>query len=71
MRKSFMKRIIAVCLVLLMLPVNSILANAAVGTDSELESAFAKSKTYVDGLTINNASNDPATVVSQFKKHFT
>ena len=39
--------------------------------DSTLEASLNEAKSYIDGITINNSSNDPATVVKTFKKHFT
>lgn len=40
-------------------------------TEDTLSAALAAAKKYIDALTINNASNDPATVVSNYGKHFT
>ena len=40
-------------------------------TEDTLSAALAAAKKYIDALTINNASNDPATVVSNYVKHFT
>ena len=40
-------------------------------TEDTLSAALAAAKQYIDALTINNASNDPATVVSNYGKHFT
>lgn len=36
-----------------------------------LDAALTEAKTYIDKLTINNSSNDPATVVSKYGTHFT
>ena len=46
----------------------------AMGVDSDLDdinTAMERAKTYINALTINNSSNDPATVVKNFKTHFT
>ena len=43
----------------------------AADADSTLTASLTEAKTYTDALTINNASNDPATVVKNFKTHFT
>ena len=40
-------------------------------TDTALNASLAEAKSYIDGITVNNSSNDPATVVKTFKKHFT
>ena len=65
------KRIIAMLLVLTMifglLPFQAFAAEA----DATLTASLNKAKTYIDGITINNSSNDPATVVKNFKTHFT
>jgi len=38
---------------------------------TQLKAALDEAKAFIDGLTINNPSNDPATVVSNFGTHFT
>ena len=40
-------------------------------TNTALYNALAEAKSFIDALTINNSSNDPATVVSNFGTHFT
>ena len=49
------------------------IAPAALETLSktQLKAALDEAKAFIDGLTINNPSNDPATVVSNFGTHFT
>ena len=58
--------VMAITIVAGMIPVN---ANAA--SMEQLQASLDKAKTYIDGITVNNSSNDPATVVKTFKKHFT
>ena len=43
----------------------------ALAETNSLDAALEKAKTYIDALTINNSSNDPGTVVSNFGTHFT
>jgi len=38
---------------------------------ADVKPALDKAKAYIDALTINNTSNDPATVVQKFGTHFT
>ena len=40
-------------------------------TEDALSTALTAAKEYIDALTINNSSNDPATIVSNYGKHFT
>ena len=65
------KRILAFVLALMMVigivPVNAFAAQA----DATLTASQTKAKAYNDGITINSSSNDPATVVKNFKTHFT
>ena len=66
-----MKRILSALLVFVLVisvfPVNAFAAEA----DDTLLASLDEAKAYIDGITINNSSNDPATVVKTFKKHFT
>jgi unsaturated rhamnogalacturonyl hydrolase len=74
MEESFMKlskRILAFVLALVMV-IGMVPAHAfAAEADATLTASLAKAKAYIDGITINNSSNDPATVVKNFKTHFT
>ncbi len=64
------KRLLSAALVLMMvicmMPVSALAA-----TDDTLEASLAEAQSYIDGITVNNSSNDPYTVVSRFKTHFT
>ena len=59
--------VLALVMVFCMLPVSAFAATA----DATLTASLAEAKSYIDGITINNSSNDPATVVKNFKTHFT
>ena len=65
--KRILSLLLALVMVVGLLPVNARAAQA----DATLTASLAKAKNYIDGITINNASNDPATVVKNFKTHFT
>ena len=43
----------------------------AASADSTLTASLNEAKSYIDGITLNNSSNDPATVVKNFGTHFT
>ena len=43
----------------------------AAEADATLTASLQKAKNYIDGITINNSSNEPNTVVKNFKTHFT
>ncbi len=43
----------------------------AATADDALTAALTEAREYIDGITVNNASNDPETVVKNFKTHFT
>ena len=72
------KRVLSLLLCLMMVitavpmgaVVDSVKAFAA-ETDATLTASLAEAKEYIDGITINNTSNDPATVVKNFGTHFT
>jgi len=68
---SSMKRLLSALLALMMVLTLMPMHAHAATVDSNLEAALQKAKTYIDGITINNSSNDPSTVVSNFKTHFT
>lgn len=63
----------AVCLLLCFVMVVGLLPMHAFAatTDDALTAALTEAKTYIDKLTVNNSSNDPSTVVSNYGKHFT
>ena len=69
-----LKRILSLVLCCAMLvgivPFNSF-AFAAETEESGLTAALAEAKAYIDGITVNSAANDPATVVGNFGTHFT
>ena len=65
--KRILSMLLAVILVVGLMPVYGHAAEA----DAALNASLAKAKSYIDGITINNSSNDPATVVKNFKTHFT
>jgi len=65
--KRILSALLVFVLVVSLVPVKA----AAAETDEVLEASLAKAKAYTDGITINNSSNDPATVVKNFKTHFT
>lgn len=73
--KKMLAMIVAFCLVVSMMPWNALVAIAETTTGSsqtsELDTAKAKAKDYIDALTINNSSNDPSTVVTDNSKFFT
>ena len=43
----------------------------AASADSTLTESLNEAKSYIDGITLKNTSNDPATVVKNFGTHFT
>lgn len=61
--------LLVLCMVIGMLP-----ASAFASTNSEnetsLSTALSEAKAYIDGLTVNNSGNDPATVVSKWETEF-
>ena len=65
--KKFFAALMALVMVIGIMPVSAFAAE----TDATLQASLAEAKSYIDGITINNSSNDPATVVKTFKKHFT
>ncbi|MBE6731022.1 MAG: hypothetical protein E7564_04985 [Ruminococcaceae bacterium] len=75
---KILKRVFALMLCLL-ITMSAIPMGAYVGgvkahgaeVDSTLSASLSEAKAYIDALTINNSSNDPATVVKNFKTHFT
>ena len=68
---KMMKRILAAVLCLVMV-IGIVPASVfSVESKTALESALDEAKTYIDGITINSSSNDPETVVKNFKTHFT
>ena len=66
-----MKRIVSLLLCAVMvigfLPVSVF----AAGSDDTLTASLNEAKEYIHSITLNNASNDPATVVKNFGTHFT
>ena len=64
-KNRFLAGLLAVVMIVSMLPASVFAA------DNKLTAALAEAKAYTDALTINNSSNDPATVVSNFGTHFT
>ncbi len=68
-----MNRILSALLVFVMLvgllPAG-VLRGKAAETDAELTTALDEAKNFIDGLTVNNSANDPATVVSTWGKYF-
>lgn len=68
--KKALALFLALCMIITSVPFS---ANAAETTtaDDTLTASLAEAKNYIDALTINNASNDPATVVKNFGTHFT
>ena len=65
--KRILAFVLALVMVIGMVPAHAFAAEA----DATLTASLAKAKAYIDGITINNSSNDPATVVKNFKTHFT
>ena len=65
------KRMIALLLALVMFAGMMPAHVHAAETDATLAASMAEAKSYIDGITINNSSNDPGTVVKNFKTHFT
>lgn len=69
--KKALALFLALCMMVTSLPLS---ANATETTDAAadtaLSAALADAKYYIDELTINNSSNDPETVVKNFKTHF-
>ena len=68
--KKIMASFLILCLVIGMIPASAITAFAA-EEESLLAAELAEAKAFTDALTINNESNDPETVVKNFKTHFT
>ena len=64
-------RILSMLLVLVMIVSLVPVSASAAGADETLMASLEKAEKYIDGITINNSSNDPATVVKNFKTHFT
>ncbi len=68
-----MNRILSALLVFVMLvgllPAG-VLRGKAAETDAELTAALDEAKNFIDGLTVNNSANDPATVVSTWGTQF-
>ena len=60
---------LVLCLVMVLgfLPVSAFAATA----DDALTAALSEAQSYIDGITVNSSSNDPETVVKNFKTHFT
>lgn len=65
--RRFLASMLAIMMTVMIIPVNAFAEEA----DETLQTSLAEAKSYIDGITINNSSNDPATVVKTFKKHFT
>ena len=65
-----MASFLILCLVIGMIPASALTAFGA-SEDADLTAALTEAKTYTDAITINNSSNDPATVVKNFGTHFT
>ena len=65
------RRILSMLLVLVMIVSLVPVSASAAGADETLMASLEKAEKYIDGITINNSSNDPATVVKNFKTHFT
>lgn len=68
--KRFLVLFLALCMALTSLPMD-IRAAAGRSAEDTLSAELAAAKEYIDALTINNSSNDPETVVENFKTHFT
>lgn len=69
--------LLALCMIVTGIPM-TVVADTTVAdtasvdaTDEDLTAALTEAKTYIDALTIDNTSNDPETVVSNFGTHFT
>ena len=71
--KCLLSFLLCVMITITAIPMGAIGENHvhAAEIDSTLEASLNEAKSYIDGITINNSSNDPATVVKTFKKHFT
>lgn len=67
--KKFASRVIALALSVMMLPVQGFAVQAA-DSDDKLTATMEEAKSFIDGLTINNSSNDPSTVVSTWGSEF-
>lgn len=65
--KRMLSLLLAFVMLIGMIPTHVHAAEA----DATLTASLQKAKSYIDGITINNSSNDPATVVKNFKTHFT
>ena len=65
--KKILSLVLTLCMIIGLVPITA----AAETTSDTLTAALAEAKTYIDALTINNSSNDPETVVSNFGTHFT
>ncbi|MBQ8830532.1 MAG: glycoside hydrolase family 88 protein [Oscillospiraceae bacterium] len=62
----FCSALMAVIMVICIMPVSAMAA-----ADETLTASLKEAQSYIDGITVNNTSNDPSTVVSTFKTHFT
>ena len=65
------KRVVSLVLCLVMvfglLPMSAFAATA----DETLAASLTEAQTYIDNITVNSSSNDPATVVKNYGTHFT
>ncbi len=69
--KKLCTRAFTMLLVMLMVIGMIPMSVLAVSVDSTLSASLDEAKSFIDGITVNNSSNDPSTVVSTFKTHFT
>ena len=58
--------VLAFCMVLGMLPLSAFALDS-----TTLEASIQEARAYIDAITVNSSSNDPETVVKNFKSHFT
>ena len=65
-----MKRVLSLILCVAMIVGILPIATFAAESDDSLTTALTEAKTFIDDLTINNESNDPSTVVSQWGTQF-
>ena len=65
-----MKRVLSLILCVAMIVGILPIATFAAESDDSLKTALTEAKTFIDDLTINNESNDPSTVVSQWGTQF-
>lgn len=75
MKKGIKKMLVMVvifCLVVSMMPSNTfvVLAETTKSQTTEFDTAKAEAKEYIDNLTINNTSNEPSKVVSNWGTQF-